>query len=381
MANLSANISSDLPGKPTTAAVLPAKPLPMHLRPTRIQFLGFSLTSSPTMAAECFHAPQPSSVSIPKGAKHRRPAATLRTSARSSAFHTPPTTFSTHRSDPSVFPLRMPDCSGRPPNPSALPRVPQARQDASHISKAADNPRHRIVGMNLILQINEALVSHRDKRFKHLPHRHHAVSHRNLALFALEVRQVLHVNVKQPRACFADRLNHIRAGTSRMPDIDAAPDPRIHTLYRLQYIQRRMPQLIFRPVIVDGKADVVFLYEFLDSRQSFQRGVAGDNDTDICALAILELTPDVGIFVFQEIDGSSGVKPYGRRGIVRRRSHLLLRIRREMIFDVLRIQREHIELLHEADHLRTIEVTERVAGQAQTNGRCFGSGWAFLGKC
>src|SRR6266481_4777444 len=167
MANLSANISPDLPGKPTTAAVLPAKPLPMRLRPTLIQFLGFSLTSSPTMAAECFHAPPPSSVSIPKGAKHRRPAATLRTSARSSAFHTPPTISSTPRSDPSVFALKIPDCSARPPNASALSRVPQTLQDASHISKAADNPSHRIVGMNLILQIDEALVSHRNKRFKH----------------------------------------------------------------------------------------------------------------------------------------------------------------------------------------------------------------------
>src|SRR6266849_2789749 len=336
MANLSANISPDLPGKPTTAAV-------------------------------CFHAPPPSSASTPKGAKHRRPAATLRTSARSSAFHTPPTTFSTPRSDPSVFPLRMPDCSARPPNASALPRVPQTLQDTSHISKAADNPRHRIVGMNLILQIDEALVSHRNKRFKHLPHRHAALSHRDLALFALKARQVLHVHVKQPRACFADRLNHVRAGTSRMPDVDATPHARIHTLYRLQYIQRRMPQLIFRPVIVDGKADVVFLYEFLDSRQSFHRGVAGDNDTDICALAILELTPDVGIFVFREIDGSSGVNLDACRGIVSQRGCSLLRIRGEMIFDVLRIQREHIELLHEADHLRTIEVTERVAGYAQTN--------------
>src|SRR6266404_1101666 len=99
-----------------------------------------------------------------------------------------------------------------------------------------------------------------------------------------------------------------------MPDIDAAPHARIHTLYRLQYIQRRMPDLIFRPVIVDRETDIVFFYELLHSRQGFRRGVAGDNDTDICALAILELTPDVRIFVFREIDGSGRVKPDGRRG-------------------------------------------------------------------
>jgi hypothetical protein len=41
------------------------------------------------------------------------------------------------------------------------------------------------------------------------------------------------MHVKQPRACFVDRLNYVGAGTSRMPDIDAAPDARIHILYRL----------------------------------------------------------------------------------------------------------------------------------------------------
>jgi len=47
--------------------------------------------------------------------------------------------------------------------------------------------------------------------------------------------------------------------------------------------------------------------------------------------------------------------------------NIFLWIHRAVIIDVLCIQREHIELLHEADHLRTAEVTKRVAGQAQTN--------------
>jgi hypothetical protein len=38
-----------------------------------------------------------------------------------------------------------------PPTDSASPRIPHAGQHASHISKAADDARHRIVGMNLIL--------------------------------------------------------------------------------------------------------------------------------------------------------------------------------------------------------------------------------------
>src|ERR1700732_4358950 len=158
-----------------------------------------------------------------------------------------------------------------------LARESHAGQDASHICQAGTHARPRIVGMNLILQIDEALVFRCDECFKHLPHWHDAVSHRDLALFALEVREVLHVNVKQPRARFADRLNHIGAGTSRMPDIDAAPHARIHTLYRLQYIQRRMPHLIFRSVIVNRQPDIVLLYELLDSRESFRCWVARDN--------------------------------------------------------------------------------------------------------
>src|SRR5271169_5177022 len=83
---------------------------------------------------------------------------------------------------------------------SALARESHACQDASHIREAGDHARHRIVGMNLILQIDVALVLSCDERFKHLPRWHDAVSHRDLALFALEVREVLNVHIEQPRA-------------------------------------------------------------------------------------------------------------------------------------------------------------------------------------
>src|SRR5258708_24021329 len=171
--------------------------------------------------------------------------------------------------------------------------------------------------MNLILEIDEALVVHGDLGFKHLPHGHDAFAYGDLALLVLEVREILYVYVKQPGACFVDGLNHIRAGTNCMPDIDAAPDARIHTLYRLQYIQRRMPELIFGSVIVDRETEVVFLYEFLDSRQSFRCRVARDNDANARPLAVVELIPDVRIFIFREIDRSGGVQLDACRGIVR----------------------------------------------------------------
>src|SRR5216684_4461484 len=235
--------------------------------------------------------------------------------------------------------------------------------------------------MNLVLQIDEALVLHCGESFKNPLHRHDAVSHRHLTILALEVCEVLHMYVKQPRACRADRLNHIRAGPSRVPDVDTAPDARIHPLYRLQYIQRRMPKLIFRPVIVDGETDVVLLYELLDPRQSLRCGGARNDDDNTCSLAIFELAADVRVFILREIDGSGSVKLDARRGIVRQRSCLLLRIRRQMILDVLGIQLQHIQLFQEANHLGTAEVTKRVAGQAQTNRRSFVSRRPSRGHC
>src|SRR5208282_2970162 len=68
--------------------------------------------------------------------------------------------------------------SSRTKSSSALARESHACQDASYIGDAGDHARHRVVGMNLILQIDEALVFRGDERFKHLPHRHDTVSHR-----------------------------------------------------------------------------------------------------------------------------------------------------------------------------------------------------------
>ena len=110
-------------------------------------------------------------------------------------------------------------------------------------------------------------------------------------------------------------------------------------------------------------ADVVLLYELLKSRQSFPCGVAGDNNRNTGSLAVFELAADIRIFIFREINGSGSVKPDARGGVVRQRSRLLLRILWEMIFDILRIQSEHVELFHETDHLPAAEVTKCVAGQ------------------
>ena len=88
------------------------------------------------------------------------------------------------------------------------------------------------------------------------------------------------------------------SGANCVPDIDAATNSRIHPFHRLQNVQRRMPQLIFGSVIVNRDADVVLLYEFLNSRKCFRRWVAGDNDPDPRALAVFEFAANVRIFIF-----------------------------------------------------------------------------------
>ena len=75
------------------------------------------------------------------------------------------------------------------------------------------------------------------------------------------------------------------------------------------------------------------------------------------------LRPDVGVVIFCEIDGAASVKLDARGDVVRQRSRLRLRIHREMVFDILRIQFEHVKLFHEGDHLPAAEVAKCVAGQ------------------
>jgi hypothetical protein len=148
--------------------------------------------------------------------------------------------------------------------------------DAAHIREAGDNAGHGIVGMNFILQIHEAWVLDRDEGFKHFPHGHRALAHSDLALFVFKVGKILHVHVEQSGTCFVNCLCDIGAGANSMPDVDAASDAGIHLLHRLQYIQRRVPQLILGSVIVDRKANVVLLHELLNSGQSRKCRVTGD---------------------------------------------------------------------------------------------------------
>src|SRR5882724_10822587 len=142
-----------------------------------------------------------------------------------------------------------------------------------------------------------------------------------------------------------------------------------------------MPDFIFRAVIVDGETDVVLLYEFFDARQSLRCGVAGDNDADPRALAVFKFGADVRIFIFGKIDGAGSVKGDPCRGVIREGGGFLLRVHREMIFDVLAIEREDVELLQEGDHLRARKIPERVASNTEANRRGFVGRWGSQSRC
>jgi hypothetical protein len=64
-----------------------------------------------------------------------------------------------------------------------------------------------------------------------------------------------------------------------------------------QDIKWRMPEHVFRAVIVDGEANVVLLDEGFEARKLFERGVAGDDHTDAGALGVLEFGADVCVII------------------------------------------------------------------------------------
>src|SRR5260370_15115180 len=147
--------------------------------------------------------------------------------------------------------------------------------------------------MNLIFEVHKSLVVGRDECLEDLANRHDSLTHGDLALFALEAGQVLHMHVVQPRTHLMDGLDHIDPGTHRVPDIDAAPDARVVLLHPLQHVQRGVPQLVLRSMIVDRESNVILLHEFFDAWKSLRRRITGDDDPNTRSLAVFELAANI----------------------------------------------------------------------------------------
>src|SRR5260370_11614264 len=100
----------------------------------------------------------------------------------------------------------------------------------SHIRKTLCDAWNRVVWMDFILQIYEALVSFENQSFKNLADWHFAFAYCYLALFALKICEVFHVDVEQARACFVNCPDHIRAGADGVADVNAASHARADIL-------------------------------------------------------------------------------------------------------------------------------------------------------
>src|ERR1035441_10660592 len=117
----------------------------------------------------------------------------------------------------------------------------------------------------LICEIDEPFIFRCDEGFEYSSNRHDPVSHVYLTFFAIKTCQILHVHVEQPRSDFVNRLDNVSAGTRRVADIDTASYARVHLFYRLEHSQRGGPQLILRPMVVDGNPDIVLLHALLNA--------------------------------------------------------------------------------------------------------------------
>src|SRR5277367_5511589 len=93
-----------------------------------------------------------------------------------------------------------------------------------------------------------------------------------------------------------------------MAYIDATAHARVHVLDRLQHVEWRMPDLVFRPMVMNCELKVIFLHELLNFREDIRRRIAGNDDPDPGTLAILKLASDIVVIVFGKVDRSGSMK-------------------------------------------------------------------------
>src|SRR5580658_2123260 len=136
-----------------------------------------------------------------------------------------------------------------------------------------------------------------------------------------------------------------------------------------------MPDLVFRPVVMDRKLDVVFLDELFNAGKNCGGWITRDNNGDTGSLAVLELATNIVIVVFWKIDGSGSVELDARRGVIGQGLSFRCWIHGKMILHVLAVEVGQVELFHKSNYLRAREIAERVTGQPQMDGRRLSGRW------
>src|SRR5258708_35417027 len=112
------------------------------------------------------------------------------------------------------------------------------------------------------------------------------------------------MHVEEARSDWMDGLDDVRAGARRVAYIDAAADSRIHVFDELQDVERRLPELVFRTMVVDCDPDVVLLHELLDPRKTGGRGVSGDDEGGAGPPSKLQLGAGVAGLLLAEVKGA-----------------------------------------------------------------------------
>src|ERR1700722_17532465 len=105
---------------------------------------------------------------------------------------------------------------------SASSSIAHAAKHAAHVSERLDDAGHRIVAMDLIFKIDEALVIGLDERRKHLAEGELALAHSNLAILVVEVSEVFGMHVEEARPNLVNGLNNVGAGSDSVANVDAA---------------------------------------------------------------------------------------------------------------------------------------------------------------
>jgi len=184
---------------------------------------------------------------------------------------------------------------------NGLRLVAHSHQYAAHVGEALDDTRHGVVGKDLVFQVDVAGITYVDECLKDAAYRHDAITYGNLAVFFCSVGEVLHVDVEESWAGFANRYYDVGSGAHRVTHVDAAADARIHVADCGEDIQGGGEVLIFWSMIVNADPDVVFLYKFFQTGQHLMGGSTHDQRY-ARSLAVFEFLSDVLILVRCESD-------------------------------------------------------------------------------
>jgi hypothetical protein len=254
----------------------------------------------------------------------------------------------------------------------------EAGDDSAHVGEALDDSGHRVVGVDLVLEVDVAFVADVDESAEDGRDRHDAVAYSDLAFFDLTVGEVLDVHGVQAGAGFLDGDNRVRSRAHSVADVDAASDAGVHVLDGFEDIERRGPLFVFGAVVVDGELDVVLLYELFDAWQDLSGGGA-DDDGDTGRFDVVELGTDVIVVVFIEVDGSGGGEDESGGSVLSGAGGDLVGWGHGEV-DVFQVEQLAVELLHEVDEVSLIELAEGVTGDAEADRGVVSVRWGGEGK-